>query len=287
MRRARGYVAATYWALAILAAACAGAWAQGNAGLSTEVGTPKKLAPRDQTEAKKQKKVRINHADRARYDSARKMFYLYRDKTNSKGPIEFQDDEMKLTCNEAVYNETDDTAACAGDLKIVDEDSVITGAHIYVDFDAEVARVEGSVKIVTTEKVKPKEGEEGEEKTRITTLVCDLVEYTYTEGKRRAIATGNLKGVQEDKTVFSPKADYDLEKEIVVLSPPVRIQLDNGSEFTTDGATISTADDWMETGNITGFFIDNKDEEQGGEAGKPEEAPTPAPPPAAPEGENG
>ncbi|MDI9583580.1 MAG: LptA/OstA family protein [Acidobacteriota bacterium] len=285
MRRARGYAAVTYWALVVFVAAWAGAWAQGNAGLSTDVGTPRKLAPRDQTEPKEQKKVRINHADRARYDSARKMFYLYRDKTGSKGPIEFQDDKMKLTCDEAAYNETDDTAACAGNLKIVDEDSVITGAHIYVDFDAEIARIEGSVKIVTTEKVKPKEGEGGKEETRVTTLFCDLVEYTYTEGKRRAIATGNLKGTQEDKTVFSPKADYDLEKEIVVLSPPVRIQLDNGSEFTTDGATISTADDWMETGNITGFFIRDKEEDKGGEEGKPEEAPA-SEPPAAPEGGN-
>lgn len=80
MRRARGYAAVTYWALVVFVAAWAGAWAQGNAGLSTDVGTPRKLAPRDQTEPKEQKKVRINHADRARYDSARKMFYLYRDR---------------------------------------------------------------------------------------------------------------------------------------------------------------------------------------------------------------
>jgi hypothetical protein len=61
--------------------------------------------------------------------------------------------------------------------------------------------------------------------------------------------------------------------------------LDNGSEFTTDGATISTADDWMETGNITGFFIRDKEEDKGGEEGKPEEAPA-SEPPAAPEGGN-
>ncbi len=265
---------------------------------SAAVGEPKELGStaKKEPEKKQKKKVRVNHADRARYDSARGMFYLFRNKTGSKGPIEFQDEDMKLICDEAIYDENDDTAACAGNLKITDEESVITGDHINADFDAEIARVEGNVKIVTTETIKKKEGEtEEKEETRVTTIWCDEIEYTYTDGARRAVAKGNLKAVQKDKTVLSPKADFDLEKDIVVLAAPVQITLDNGSQFTTDGATISTAEDWMEMGQIIGFFINDRDEDKepepeegtGTETPPAETPPTETRTPTPPAGEGG
>ena len=105
-------------------------------------GEPRQLAPRDPARPRDdQRQVRINHAERARYDSARGLFYLF-------GKVEFQDEDVKLFCDEATYNENDDTAACAGNLRIVDGENVITGNVINADFEAEIINIEGNVKIV-------------------------------------------------------------------------------------------------------------------------------------------
>lgn len=248
------------------AAVCAGllfavaAHAQPAPGATPRTGEPRRLAPREPDKKKDDKRqVRINHADRARYDSARGLFYLF-------GKVQMSDEDMKLYCDEATYNENDDTAACAGNLKIIDGENVITGNLINADFEAEIINIEGSVKIVTTKTLKSQEEEE--EEKRITTITCDKIVYTYTEGRRFALATGNLKAVQKDKTVIAEKAEYDREQDIITLSSPgsgsVVIKMDNGNEFTVAKVIISVTEDWIDMeGGLAGIiFRDDKKEDQ-------------------------
>lgn len=245
--------------------------AQQPPGATPRTGEPRRLAPRepDRKEEKK-RQVRINHADRARYDSARGLFYLF-------GKVEMQDEDLKLYCDEATYNENDDTAACAGNLKIIDGENVITGNLINADFEAEIVNIEGNVKIVTTKTLRSQENDQDEEK-RVTTITCDKIVYTYTEGRRFALATGGIKAVQKDKTVIAERAEYDREQDIITLSAPtsgnVVIRMDNGNEFTVAKVTISVTEDWIEMeGGFQGLFIRDDDRDEDAPA-----AETPAPP---------
>lgn len=234
--------------------------AQPAASPGPNVGEPKKLG-----EPKKAKKdddeIRIDNADQGRYDAARDLFYL-------SGNVVFRDEDVKLYCDEASYNNNDDTAACAGNLRIVDPENTITGKRINADFTAEMAVIEGDVKIVTTKTTKAQESKEP--KKRITTITCDRVVYYYTEGERRAIATGNLKGVQEDKTVTAQRADYDREKDVIVLSPEVIFTMKSGTTFACRKATISVTDDWINMEGLDrGLLKREKEETAGGEEPAP------------------
>ena len=246
------WISAAVYACLVVAVA---AHAQPAPGPAPRVGEPRRLAPREPEKKKDDKRqVRINHADRARYDSARGLFYLF-------GKVEMQDEDLKLYCDEATYNENDDTAACAGNLKLIDGENIITGNLINADFEAEIINIDGNVKIETTKTLKSQE-KEGEEK-RVTTITCDKIVYTYTEGRRFALATGNLKAVQKDKTVTADKAEYDREQDIITLSPKVVIKMDNGNEFTCTKAVISVTEDWIEMEPLSGlFFRDDKKEEE-------------------------
>lgn len=220
-----------------------GLWAQTTGTQVPNTGEPTKLGPRD-TREKKSNVVRIEHADRARYDSKRGLVYLF-------GNVQFQDEkDVKLFCAEATYNKNDDTAACAGSLKVVDPDNTITGELMKADFGAEIVEIQGSVTIVTTRGPKEK-AEGGEQKKRTTTITCDKVHYVYTEGKRHAIATGNLKAVQEDKTATAEKAEYDIERDLITLTGPIKITWQNGDWCECTKATISVGDEAVE--DMEGF----------------------------------
>lgn len=240
-------------------------YAQTAGGQVPNTGEPKKLGPRDGKE-KKSNVVRIEHADRARYDSKRGLVYLF-------GNVQFQDEkDVKLFCAEATYNKTDDTAACAGSLKVVDPDNTITGEMMNADFGAEIVDIQGTVKIVTTRG--PKEKTENGEKKRTTTIYCDKVNYVYTEGKRHAIATGNLRAVQEDKTATADKAEYDIERDLITLSGPIRITWENGDWCECTKATISVGDEAVE--DMEGFRgIFSREKKTEAET-KPATPPTPA-----------
>jgi lipopolysaccharide assembly outer membrane protein LptD (OstA) len=228
-------------------------------------GEPKKLAPRDDAAPKKNNKLRIKSASVANYDIPRGLFSLH-------GKVNFQDQDGKvnLYCDEALYNENDDTAACAGNLKVTDPDNIITGKHMNADFAAETIVIEGDVTIVTTKgpKEKPKEGEAKAEQKRVTTITCDKIVYTYTEGKRRAVATGTITAKQKDKTVLAQRADYDLEKDTITVGDKITITMDNGNKFECTGAVIGVADDTVAMQNITGFVLSDK--AKGGGGAKPE-----------------
>jgi lipopolysaccharide export system protein LptA len=249
----------------VLAAACVAQAQKPDSGPAPKVGTPEKLAPHDGKAPKEKDEFRIKNADRVRYDTNRGLFYLY-------GNVEFQDKEVTVCCDEASYNEKDDTAACAGSLKMTDPDNVITGELVNADFNAEIINIVGSVKIVTTKTGKKEEKDaqgKAEDEKRVTTITCDKIQYYYTEGKRHAVATGNLKALQKDRTIFAQRADYDREKDVVVLGSQVTIKMENGNDFDCAKATISVTEDWVEMEGFKGKAVREKKDKKPGEAPKP------------------
>lgn len=248
---------------------CCIAQAQNPAPDTPRVPAPQKLGPRDPNAPKEEGQFRIKNADRGRYDTKRGLFYLW-------GHVIFQDKDVTVECDEASFNEPDDTAACAGHIKMNDSESEITGELVNADFGAEIVNIMGNVKIVTTKSAKKEEtapganteGAKPEEK-RVTTITCERIQYYYTEGKRHAVVTGLIKAVQKERTITAQHADYDRERDVITLGDDVTITREDGSEFHCTLARVGVSDDSIEMQNLSGKGIRKKKAESGKTAPAP------------------
>lgn len=95
---------------------------------------------------------------------------------------------------------------------------------------------------------------------RVTTITCDELEYHYNEDIRKAYAAGKVKAVQEDKTVWADNAVYDQIADEITLTGNVRLKTDDGDELLTQEATVSIAEDWIRTGQVSGVTFRRKSE---------------------------
>jgi len=254
-------------------------------------------APKAETAPKTEEDQRVNidHADHMRYDGQKKLFFL-------TGNVQMTHKEVTLYCDEARYNEEADTARAVGHLRVVDPDNNLTGDLINADFGKKLIVITGNVRLVTQRKPKPETagaapgtppaagtppetppaapaettatGSERPEhfqgyREKLTTITCERIDDWYDE--KRVVATGNVKAVQEDKTVTAADAVYDEDRDIVVLTGnPVRVVMENGNQFETPKATISVEEDWVEADTVRAVM---KREEKATET-----------PPKAPEG---
>ena len=205
--------------------------------------------------------VRIEYAKELAYDATQKVFYL-------SGEVVFSHQDMKLYCDEAWYNEADDTARATGHLKIVGPESTITGDMATTDFDAEIATVVGNVTVIAQQKKeeasaeeenKPSKFEEYREKK--TTITCPKIVYEYSDDVKRVTFPGPVKAVQEDKTSWADKAVYEEIEDIVTLIGNVRVKTEKGEEFRSPQVVISVEDEWLRATEVTGITFRKKKEE--------------------------
>jgi lipopolysaccharide assembly outer membrane protein LptD (OstA) len=200
--------------------------------------------------------------------------------------------DARIYCDEAWYDEDDDTAKCLGHLKVTDPSTEIVGDLITADFTQEVIVIVNNVRLVhqkkeengeakpeeaapnasapnaeaakATEPQPPGEGEpaaseEEEPETfrgyekKLTTVTCDRVDYYYEQ--ERAVARGSVVAKQEDKTVYADRAIYDEKNEIITLEGGnVRVETDEGDVFKCDGAIVDLDQDIIQANNITGII---------------------------------
>jgi len=256
-------------ALALLAAGHA--WAQAEAEESGGL-------------AEDEDRARIESADLLRYDPAEGMYYL-------TGNVVFSHRDIKLYCDEAVYDYDENSAVAKGNPRVESEDTTITGTVIEADFDDEVATIADDVTIVTQRKrekgEQPAEGADGEEPRHLedywekkTTITCQKIVYEYAEDVKRGTATGRIKAVQEDKTCYADQAVYEELKDIITLTGDVRVLTDKGDEFRCPKAVISVEEDWIRAEQVTGVGKRRPEENGGGESTTTEETPAETPPPA-------
>jgi len=221
-----------------------------------------------QSEAPKAKKVQVKHADKLSYDSAAKVYHL-------TGNVLLTQEDMSLYADNCDYDDKGQTAVATGHLKITDPDLTLTGDRVKADFNAKLAQIVGNVTIVTQKKKTEENGKPvSEYRQKLTTITCPQIDYYYADDKKQAAIAGPLKAVQEDKTLWADKADYDGVKDTVVLTGNIRVKTDAGSEFRCPSATISLKDDTLEAVDITGVAV----EEQKPAAVAPEAKAEPAKP---------
>ncbi len=229
-------------------------------------------------------RARIESADHLRYDPSEAMYYL-------DGNVVFSHKDIKLYCDEAVYDYDENSAVAKGNPKVVDPETTITGDLIEANFDDEVATVSGNVTAVTQKK--PEEGEEpaadetqgddepprdlSELQEKLTTITAPRVVYEYADEVGRTTATGRVKAVQEDKTVYADQAVYEEKTEIITLTGDVRIITDKGDELRCPSAVISIDEDWIRAENVQ--VVGKRRQDEDGESPPAEE-----PPPAEGEG---
>lgn len=217
-------------------------------------------------------RARIESADHLRYDATEGMYYL-------TGNVVFSHKDIKLYCDEAVYDYDNNQAVAKGNPRVVNPDTTVTGDIIEANFDDEIATISGNVTAVTqrkkegAEEQQPAEGEEKDEEVprnfdelreKKTTITCPKVVYKYNEDVKTVHATGRIKAVQEDKTLYADEALYEELKDIITLTGDVRVITERGDEFRCPKAVISVEEDWLQAENITGVGVRREDEENGG-----------------------
>ena len=224
---------------------------------------PPALAPEAETEETEEDEdiVKVEHAALVEYDAARELYYL-------SGNVIFSHQDVKMYCDEAWYNEADDTARATGHLKIVDPEATITGDLCTADFDAEVATVTGNVTMVTQKKKKESEGEEekpskfDEYREKKTTITCPKIVYEYGDDVKKANIFGRVKTVQEDKTAWADHAVYEELADIITLTGNVLVRTEKGEEFRSPEVVIATEDEWMKARDVTGITFRKKKAEE-------------------------
>lgn len=235
--------------------------------------------------AEDEDRARIESADLLRYDPTEGMYYL-------TGNVVFSHRDIKLYCDEAVYDYDENSAVAKGNPRVVSEDTTITGTVVEADFDDEIATIADNVTVVTQRKRENGEqsdqgGSNAGEPRRLedywekkTTITCQKIVYEYAEGVKRGTATGRIKAVQEDKTCYADQAVYEELKDLITLTGDVRVLTEKGDEFRSPRVVISVEEDWIRAEQVTGVGKRRPEENGGGESATTESPPPAEAPPA-------
>ena len=249
--------------------------------------------------------VHIEHADYLEWDASEKMAHL-------SGSVVFAHEDVKLYCDEAWYNDGDETARAIGHLKVVAPDTTIVGDLITADFDKEKMVITGNVLMVAQKKKKKsvekpesqeqpvsaaessdsaeaeaapeEESKEAEEPEKLkdywekkTTITCQKVVYYYADDVKKALLYGPMKAVQEDKTAWADEGIYQDLEDTLTLTGNVRIVTDEGDELRCPRAVIAIEEDWIKAEDISGIWLRRKKEEKKEESPPAPATETPAP----------
>jgi len=233
-----------------------------NEGASTPPTPPKLETPAPQNEAAATEPeaddvVNIEHADLLQYEADNGMYYL-------SGSVVFSHQDVKMYCDEAWYDEANDTARATGHLHIVDPEATITGDFATANFDTEVATVTGNVTVIAQKKVEEAQSSEDEQekpskfeeyRRKKTTITCPKIVYEYNDDVKKMTLTGPVKAVQEDKTAWAEQAVYEELTDIITLTGNVRVITKKGEEFRAPEVVISVEEEWMKARDVSGITL--------------------------------
>lgn len=192
------------------------------------------------------------------------MYYL-------SGSVIFSHQDVKMYCDEAWYDEANDTARATGHLRIVDPEATITGDIATANFDTEVATVTGNVTVVAQKKVEEAEssGDEEEKPSKFeeyrrkkTTITCPKIVYEYNDDVKKMTLSGPVKAVQEDKTAWAEQAVYEELTDIITLTGNVRVITKKGEEFRAPEVVISVEEEWMKARDVSGITFRRRDQNE-------------------------
>ncbi len=187
------------------------------------------------------------------------------------GSVVFSHQDVKMYCDEAWYDEANDTARATGHLRIVDPEATITGDIATVNFDTEVATVTGNITIVAQKKVEEAESSEDEEeklskfeeyRRKKTIITCPKIVYEYNDDVKKMTLSGPVKAVQEDKTAWAEQAVYEELTDIITLTGNVRVITKKGEEFRSPEVVISVDEEWMKARDVSGVVLRRREDNE-------------------------
>jgi len=229
-----------------------------------ELAGPTDEGQEDSETAQEDDVVKIEHADLLQYEADKEMYYL-------SGSVAFSHKDMKMYCDEAWYDEANDTARAIGHLRIVDPEATITGDLAAANFNTEVATLTGNITVVAQKKVEEVEssGDEEEKPSKFeeyrrkkTTITCPKIVYEYNDDVKKMTLSGPVKAVQEDKTAWAEAAVYEELTDIVTLTGNVRVATQKGEEFRAPEVVISVEEEWMKARDVSGITFRRRDENE-------------------------
>lgn len=140
------------------------------------------------------------------------------------------------------------------------------------------------------------EGAEGDEaeggseidkaREKRTVITCDRLDFYYDEN--RAVASGNVVARQEDKTVYTKRAVYDEDAQVLHCDGPTRLTTKDGDDLTVAGVIVFYNEDRLVFEGLAGFTPRQRKKKETAEAASAtgtseESAATTSPSPASPE----
>jgi lipopolysaccharide assembly outer membrane protein LptD (OstA) len=170
-----------------------------------------------------------------------------------KGNVVFVHTDTTIKSDLVEYDQNAKIAVSPGKLNISNPDCDISAEKGSVDFKNKTSFMENNVKLL----IKPKESDNKElsEIKKPTTITCSKLEYKYKA--KLAVLTGLVKFEQESRWITANSAEYDLNKEILILKGNIHGEDKDGQSFYAPEKVIISlkkGDEWMEAPNSKATF---------------------------------
>jgi lipopolysaccharide assembly outer membrane protein LptD (OstA) len=212
--------------------------------------------------AKKKRPVRFDGEQMQYQETTQGKVYT------ADGNLRIMSEDMTLTTQKALWNETTGVATSPGKLTIQDPRNTLTGNTGTAFYKRKDAQIRGNVVI----NARPKEPEKPlpadsprKDFNAPAVITCEAVDYNW--GTKVAVATGNLKLVQKDRTVTADKATFETKTDRVVLEGNVVYTKSNGErgKATWVEIIITEGGEKFKAKNLKDvvFEVDEEDEQPG------------------------
>jgi len=185
-----------------------------------------------QDTTKKIIKVTIT-AEKLRGEEGAKIIHL-------ENKIKIQQGEMTLTAMEGVFYTENKIIMLSGEVTFTRPGSTIKGDKVIVYQDRQFGAWEGHVKFVQ-QKIPDSNSDNTKVKNALqdgpVTLTCDTLEFYW--GKTvKAIAKGNVRAIQKDKSFSSDVVTYTEKPQILILEGNIILGEQKGMTMTCDKLTL-------------------------------------------------
>jgi lipopolysaccharide export system protein LptA len=170
------------------------------------------------------------------------------------GNVKIEQEDSVLTSDNATFNSKSKIAVASNNVKFTRPGSILTGDKVTIYYEEKRGIWEGNVHLVQ-EKTGEKEGEQQEMKDGPVDLYCDTLEF-FWEKPRKAIANSNVKVHQKDKHAYGDKGTYTEKPQTILVEGNVRLEKDDGSWMTCDQLTIHVKEETVEAdGHVKGSML--------------------------------
>jgi len=177
----------------------------------------------------------------------------------ASGHVVMRHEDGTLSADRVQFDLKRKTGTASGSPKFVDSENTITAEQVSADFGERRVVFRGKVELVNvrpqpkpaaelTVSAAPTAGESSKPSEPLwsghTVITCDELEYYYRQ--KKAVATGHLRIVQDERTIEGRVANWDGKAETIAISGEVKVTTTKGESMQFQQATINLRDDVLE-----------------------------------------